>query len=200
MPLSVSSALARQTVDPWREVIELARFPRDLSVRRLSALIEVLPEGPASGQNPKTAATRLIALLPRVPRFEFSPCAACLGSAAVTKRPSTTSIVRFLLAIVVGTRLLAAGSHAPPKIASARTLPISTDVPKAALPNHGRSDDRARTTGGTMAEDNTQPNTNEPHDQTRPDQTARQLQQSQTNGTVESDRATPRVRKSLFRR
>jgi len=63
-----------------------------------------------------------------------------------------------------------------------------------------RSDDRAQTTGGTMAEDKTKPSTNETHDQTTPDQSARQPQQSQTSETAGSDQATSRVRKPLFRR
>jgi hypothetical protein len=137
MPLTVLSALARQNVDPWQEAAELARLPRDLSVRRLTALIEVLPEGPAPRQNLKSTAACLIALLPRAPGLEFSPRAACLGSGTVPKRPSATSVVTFLLAIMFGTTLLAAGSHAPPTTASARALPISTDVPKTLLPRHG---------------------------------------------------------------
>jgi hypothetical protein len=62
------------------------------------------------------------------------------------------------------------------------------------------SDERARTTGGIMTEDKTQPNTNEPHDQTSPDRSVRHPQQSQTSETVETDQAIPRVRKPLFRR
>jgi hypothetical protein len=137
MPLSVLSALARQNVDPWQEAAELARLPHEVSVRRLTALIEVLPEGPASGHNPKTAATRLIALLPRVSGLEFPPRAAFLGSAIVTRRPSTISVAMFLLAIMLGTQLFAARSHALPKTANARALPVSRDVPKTSLPNHG---------------------------------------------------------------
>jgi len=51
-----------------------------------------------------------------------------------------------------------------------------------------------------MAEDKTKPSTTETHDETTPDQSARQPQQSQTSETAGSDQATSRVRKPLFRR
>ena len=136
MPLSVLSALARQNVDPWQEAAELARLPEELSVRRLTALIGVLPEGPTPRQNPKTTAARLIALLPRVTGFEFPPRADFLGSAIVTRRPSTILVVMFLLAVVLGTQVFAARSNEPPKIASARTLPVSSDASKTSLQSH----------------------------------------------------------------
>jgi len=136
MPLSVLSALARQNVDPWQEAAELARLPEELSVRRLTALIGVLPEGPTPRQNPKITAARLIALLPRVTGFEFPPRAAFLGSAIVTRRPSTILVVMFLLAVVLGTQVFAARSNEPPKIASARTLPVSSDASKTSLQSH----------------------------------------------------------------
>jgi hypothetical protein len=54
------------------------------------------------------------------------------------KRPSATSVITILLAIMLGTTLLAAGSHAPPTTTNARALPISTDVPNTLLPRHGQ--------------------------------------------------------------
>ena len=63
--LSVLSALARLDVDPWQEARSLARMPREVAALRLSALIEALPNVPASAIPSRTSAADLVALLPK---------------------------------------------------------------------------------------------------------------------------------------
>ena len=63
--LSVLSALARLDVDPWQEATSLARMPREAAVVRLTALIDALPNEPASAIPVKTSAADLVALLPK---------------------------------------------------------------------------------------------------------------------------------------
>jgi hypothetical protein len=64
MLLSVVSALARLDRDPWREAAELTRMPKETAKRRLTSLIEALPNRPWTGPEPGTISACLIALLP----------------------------------------------------------------------------------------------------------------------------------------
>jgi len=64
MLLSVLSALARLDLDPWREAAELARMPQQIARKRLTSLIEALPNQAPTRPEPETVSTRLIALLP----------------------------------------------------------------------------------------------------------------------------------------
>jgi hypothetical protein len=70
MLLSVVSALARLSVDPWQEAANLAQLPRATATRRLASLIATLPERPSTHLDPEANAARLIACLPR--RIGFS--------------------------------------------------------------------------------------------------------------------------------
>ena len=63
--LSVLSALARLDVDPWKEATSLARMPREAAAVRLTALIEALPNAPASAISSGMSAADLVALLPK---------------------------------------------------------------------------------------------------------------------------------------
>ena len=65
MLLSVVSALARLSVDPWQEAANLAQLPRATATRRLASLIATLPERPSTQLDPEANAARLIACLPR---------------------------------------------------------------------------------------------------------------------------------------
>ena len=69
MLLSVLSVLARQNLDPWREAADLASLPHENAIRRLSSIIAAIPDEPSASQDASSSATRLIALLPRVPKF-----------------------------------------------------------------------------------------------------------------------------------
>jgi hypothetical protein len=65
MLLSVVSALARLSVDPWQEAANLAQLPRATATRRLASLIATLPDRPWTHLDPEANAARLIACLPR---------------------------------------------------------------------------------------------------------------------------------------
>lgn len=65
MLLSVVSALARLSVDPWQEAANLAQLPRTTAIRRLASLIATLPDKPQTHLDPEANAARLIACLPR---------------------------------------------------------------------------------------------------------------------------------------
>ena len=65
MILSVLSALARLDVDPWEEATSLSQMPREAAAERLFALIDALPQDPASAIPSQTSAADLVALLPK---------------------------------------------------------------------------------------------------------------------------------------
>lgn len=63
MLLSVVSALARLDVDPRQEAAQLARLPAATATRRLTSLLEALPDTAPARQEPATVAARLVGLL-----------------------------------------------------------------------------------------------------------------------------------------
>jgi hypothetical protein len=65
MLVSVLSGLARSDVDPWQEAAKLAQLPEEAATAELAGLIGGLPAGAVPHTDPRTIATRLIALLPR---------------------------------------------------------------------------------------------------------------------------------------
>ncbi len=71
--LSVLSALARLDVDPWEEARSLARMPREVAALRLTALIEALPNVPASAIPSRMSAADLVALLPKRKAADVRP-------------------------------------------------------------------------------------------------------------------------------
>ncbi|QYE33438.1 MULTISPECIES: hypothetical protein [Sphingosinicellaceae] len=64
VPLRVVSVLARLDLDPWAEAAELTQMPKDTAVHRLTALLNILPDGPSTETESQTIAARLISLLP----------------------------------------------------------------------------------------------------------------------------------------
>jgi hypothetical protein len=64
-PLSVVSALARLDIDPWAEASVLSLLPLEAAAQRLTQLFLQLPSGAPSRSVSETAASALIALLPR---------------------------------------------------------------------------------------------------------------------------------------
>jgi len=85
MLLSVLSALVRLDVDPWREAAELAKMPPDAANQRLTSLIESLPDKPSTRPEPRTIATRLMALLPRAARPSVATSTTALHVRAAPK-------------------------------------------------------------------------------------------------------------------
>ncbi|MFZ2005863.1 MAG: hypothetical protein WB697_10435 [Stellaceae bacterium] len=76
MLLSVVSALARLSVDPWQEAANLAELPGATATHRLASLIATLPERPLTDLDPEANAARLIACLPRRVRSSATSFAA----------------------------------------------------------------------------------------------------------------------------
>ena len=66
-PVNLLTVLARLGVDPWEEASDLAHLSREPAMQRLASRLEAMPNGPASAADTVTIATRLIALLHRVP-------------------------------------------------------------------------------------------------------------------------------------
>ncbi len=65
MLLSVLSAFARTTIDPWQEAARLAGMSRSSATARLTEFISGLPDRPTDSVPAEAKASELIALLPR---------------------------------------------------------------------------------------------------------------------------------------
>ena len=110
MPLSVVSALAQLDVDPWQEAARLARLPTEPATRRLTALLEALPQAAPQRRDPGTLAARLIGLLPHLAEPDGS---AIPVSAHTTTKPSAMLIWTIVMMLVLSAEWIAA-SHRPP--------------------------------------------------------------------------------------
>jgi hypothetical protein len=135
MSLSVVSALARLDMDPWREAAELAHLPRETASRRLTRLIEALPEGALPGMEAKTISARLVALLPR---GAGSPAASSEKFAGADVLPSFRAfilVVLLNLLIVlgmIGAERVAASLHGSAPLGGAQsnvTSPVLGEGP-----------------------------------------------------------------------
>ncbi|MEQ9813379.1 MAG: hypothetical protein RLO50_11420, partial [Azospirillaceae bacterium] len=62
--LSVLSLFARNGVDPWQEAARLAGMPRLAATEILKTMIAGLSAGPASRDDPRVIASRLVDILP----------------------------------------------------------------------------------------------------------------------------------------
>jgi hypothetical protein len=130
MLLSVLSALARLDVDPWQEADELAQLPGETATRRLASMIAALPDGQSGHLDPGTAATRLIALLPRRASSDIVSSETLFGVSAVGDLRGFLYAVVIFIALVQGAQWIIA-SHQPPAQVDNAAMPVTgTFVPK----------------------------------------------------------------------
>ena len=138
MLVSVLSGLARSDVDPWQEAAKLAQLPGDAATKELAALIGALPDRAVSYQDPRTIATRLVALLPR--RFgskgglqQAPPHGAW---AVMNSRPWWIYVV--FMCFVLGSQFLIASHQLPAKSDNMEMKSGSTSFPPAPPVNSGQ--------------------------------------------------------------
>lgn len=114
MLISVLSGLARSDMDPWQEAAKLAQLPGETAAQRLAALIDALPDRAASYADPRTIATRLVALLPHSPGFnggsQETPNSAW---AVMNSRPWWVYVL--FMSFMVGSQFLIASHQLPTK-------------------------------------------------------------------------------------
>ena len=126
MLLSVLSALARLDIDPWQEAARLARLPAESATRRLTSLLEALPDAAPIHRDPGTVAVRLIGLLPHLAGADGS--AVPLPGARATSRPSTTLIWTIVMLLTLSVQWIAATHQQPPAPGTDASAPISSTV------------------------------------------------------------------------
>ena len=138
MLVSVLSGLARSDVDPWQEAAKLAQLPGEAATRELAALIGALPDRAASYQDPRTTATRLIALLPRRFGSNSGPQQAPPRSAwaVMNSRPWWVYVV--FMCFVLGTQFLIANHQVPAKSSNVEVKAPSSAFPPAPPVNSGQ--------------------------------------------------------------
>jgi len=74
--ITVLSALARTGVDPWEEAAQIADLPLERAGRKLVTLLATLPSQTSSDEESTAIATRLVALLHRLPAPKAEPAGA----------------------------------------------------------------------------------------------------------------------------
>lgn len=87
MQLSVLSALARQSIDPWEEAALLACLPSETATQKLTSFIAALPKGRSTRADPGVNAARLIALLPREAKRDIRSPMTIMGRGAAQSWP-----------------------------------------------------------------------------------------------------------------
>ncbi len=134
MPLSVLSALARLSLDPWKEATELSELPSDSATQRLAALILRLPGGRWTQADSRGIAHRLIELLPR----RGSPALPLMEKTHGIPRMTASPTAKVLIcAVLVGIALIGAASCEPASgavMVASRTTEATETVPH---PAHG---------------------------------------------------------------
>jgi hypothetical protein len=126
MLLSVLSVLARQDIDPWREAAELAGLPRENAIRRLSSLIAAIPDELPASHDAPTVATRLVALLPRSPKFNVSPRMVAAGPSFLANSKGVITMMIFMAVVLAAQAFLAnrfeSTQTKPPHLSSASVV------------------------------------------------------------------------------
>lgn len=143
MRLSVISAFARLDLDPWQEAANLAQLPKATATRRLAALITKLPGLPFTQRDIATAASRLIAHLPRLASSPVSATKTLLGAGVsphTAIRAYPLLYVWMILAVFVLGGLSIAASHQLTAGHVVTTSPptTGTDIPQTPPPTAGR--------------------------------------------------------------
>lgn len=138
MEVSVLSGLARSDVDPWQAAAKLAQLPGETATNELAALIGALPDRAASYPDPRTIATRLIALLPRPlssnRRSQQAPPRS--ASAAAHSRPLWIYVA--FICFMLGSQFMIASLRSAAKSDSVEMKSGSTTFPPAPPVNSGQ--------------------------------------------------------------
>jgi len=100
LPLTVVSLLARLDVDPWDEAASLARLSREPAEQRLVSLFAALPDGAVPPAERTAIASRLVALLHRLPSPRPA-AAAAPPRVAVAKFIRISPSVYVLIALIL---------------------------------------------------------------------------------------------------
>jgi hypothetical protein len=132
--LTVLSAFARTTIDPWQEAAQLAKMPRQAATVRLAAFISKLPNQPNAETPAATVASELIALLPRA--VEFSPKLPEKASGLLKSTNSRVVLAFLTIALVNLLILMAMNGSKPvpnadqPAASDRNSTPLSAPEPR----------------------------------------------------------------------
>jgi hypothetical protein len=131
MPLSVLLALARLSIDPWREAAELSELPKHTATHRLTSLIARLPSGRWAHADCAVIADRLIELLPH-----RSPSKTPLAQQArgLPEMNNSTIVKILLCAALATTALIFAASREPPSRSDYADVPAFSPASPSQVP------------------------------------------------------------------
>jgi hypothetical protein len=138
MLVSVLSGLARSDVDPWQEAAKLAQLPGEAATKELAMLIGALFDRSVSYQDPRTIATRLVALLPRRFGSNGGPQQAPPRSSWAVMNSCPWWIYVVFMCFVLGTQFLIASHQLPAKSGNMEMRSGSATFPPAPPVNSGQ--------------------------------------------------------------
>jgi hypothetical protein len=139
MLLSVVSALARLSVDPWQEAASLAQLPRKTATRRLASLIAMLPDRPWTHLDPEANAARLIACLPhRVGSNAASSEASQSFTGPAVMQSQLVRYAAFTLLVLLGGLGIAASQQSAARVNNADAPASSTAIAPTSPPGSGQ--------------------------------------------------------------
>ena len=98
MRLSVLSALARMSLDPWEEASRLAAMPKAIAQRALVSILDSVPNRSWEPSEAGVIAARLVALLPQ---RSDGPTTAATEMAAVRAQRTSYWLVWVCIAIAI---------------------------------------------------------------------------------------------------
>ena len=129
-PVTLLSALARLDVDPWEEAANLARLSIESATHRLAALLEALPNGPASDEA-VTIATRLVELLQRTPAPTTNSPGAPPRGAVATRTKGINPAIYYLIALILmfAWQLVSAMRHTPNPVDNSTAPAVPQSLP-----------------------------------------------------------------------
>jgi hypothetical protein len=136
MSLSVVSFLARRDLDPWLEAARLADLPAEAATRKLTQLIQTIPNQPLTLPDAGAIATRLIPLLPRRPRTDTHQPAKPDDATAALTSPRAIAMVILVaayLVLLIGSQLVLS-DPAPSMQADTATAPVAPNHPATVAP------------------------------------------------------------------
>jgi hypothetical protein len=138
MLVSVLSGLARSDVDPWQEAAKLAQLPGDAATGELATLIGALPDRAASYPDPRTIATRLVALLPHSLGANGGPQQVPPHSAWAVMNSRPWLIYLVFMCFALGIQFVMAGHQLPAKSDNMEMKSGNSAFPPAPQVNSGQ--------------------------------------------------------------
>jgi hypothetical protein len=137
MQVSVLSALSRLGLDPWLEAAELARLSGTAAIEKLTLLIQTLPSNAGALPDARSAAARLLGLLPGSAARNAGPGQTPANLAAVMKSQPWMVYLLFI-SFILGSQILIASRQSAPATHNVAANSLGEATPPAPSASEGQ--------------------------------------------------------------